>query len=74
MAKISDMKTEKEKLKQNNWSSKKKKWIANQNNERNKKSKDWNRKKTRPKKNFFVLQKIYQCSKKAFLRSKVLLA
>ena len=54
MAKISDMKTEKEKLKQNNWSSKKKKWIANQNNERNKKSKDWNRKKTRPKKNFFV--------------------
>ena len=54
MAKISDMRTEKEKLKQNNWSSKKKNWKANQNNERNKKSKDWNRKKTHPKKNFFV--------------------
>ena len=71
MAKISDMKTEKEKLKQNNWSSKKKKnWTANQNNERNKKSKDWNRKKTRPKKTFLCSKKFISVAKKLFCVAK----
>ena len=45
------MKTKKEKLKQNNLSSKKKR-VANQNNKRNKKFRDWSRKKTRCRKNF----------------------
>ena len=54
------MKTKKEKLKQNNLSSKKKNRVANQNNKRNKTFRDWSRKK--------------HDAEKTFLRSKILLA
>ena len=66
------MKTKKEKLKQNNLSSKKKtkNWVANQNNERNKIFRDWSRKKTFCRKNFFAQQKFYQRSKKFIIVAK----
>ena len=53
VAKINEIKTKKEKLKQNNLSCKKNR-VANQNNKRNKKFRDWSRKKTRCRKNFFA--------------------
>ena len=62
------MKTKKEKLKQNNLSSKKKNRVANQNNKRNKTFRDWSRKKHDQKK-LFCVAKFYQRSKKTFLRS-----
>ena len=61
------MKTKKEKLKQNNLSIKKDR-VANQNNKRNKKFRDWSRKeKTMQKKVFCV-------AKKRFCVTKILLA
>ena len=60
------MKTKKEKLKQNNLSSKKKNWVANQNNDRNKRFRDWNRKKTRSK-NFISVAKNPFCIAKTLL-------
>ena len=73
------MKTKKEKLKQNKLSSKKKKkkkekkqrvanyknWVANQNNERNKKIRDWNKKKTRSKNFISVAIKTFLRNKKS---------
>ena len=50
------MKIKKEKLKQNNLSSKKKNWVANQNNDRNKRFRVWNRKERRSK-NFISVAK-----------------
>ena len=74
------MKTKKEKLKQNNLSSIKNR-VANQNNKRNKKIRDWSRKKNTMQKKLFCVAKIYQRSKKfisvakkLFCVTKILLA
>ena len=61
------MKTKKEKLKQNNLSSKKNR-VANQNNKRNKKFRDWSRTKIRCKKKLFCV------AKKRFCEAKIILA
>ena len=67
------MKTKKEKLKQNNLSSKKNR-VANQNNKRNKKFRDWSRKKHDAEKTFLRSKIFISVAKKLFCVTKSLLA
>ena len=70
MAKISDMKTEKEKLKQNNWSSKKKTGLQIKIMKETKNLKIGTEKKHVPKKTFLCSKKFISVAKKLFCVAK----
>ena len=63
------MKTKKEKLKQNNLSSKKNR-VANQNNKRNKKFRDWSRKEHDAEKTFLRSKIFISVAKNFFAQQK----